>query len=272
MKDIYILDWLISKPIRLKVSKDINVKYWDKIIYQDISKFSNSELIWSYIWYKCDSYKDWKFIWILKEDDLVDFNNRQQKAIGVFKEKFKNEFKSYFEASVPITARYNYTWDILYFYFYAEERFDFKEFLPHFRKKVDSKFFLFQVWARDRIRMDPFANNLVWSCWKILCCKSDQTPLPTVENDNIDIQDLHYRWVEKLKWRCWKLKCCLNYEKDLYNDELKKFPSKWTEFSYNWCKHECCWVNIMTWMVVAKDLENDHIKKVTLDEYNESVK
>jgi len=47
-----------------------------------------------------------------------------------------------------------------------------------------------------------------------------------VEIENIIIQNLEGRDIEKLKGRCGKLKCCLVHELELYTEESKKFPHK----------------------------------------------
>lgn len=263
MKTIFILDWLINKPIKINVNDSIEFKYWDKIIYIDLEKDDNKKQIGNYIWYKCETNKEWKYINKLKGTSQDIFKKQQEIARKLFKD-FKKEFKTRFPSSVPITSRMNFWWDTAYFYFYAEERFEFWTFLTDFRKQINMKFFLFQVWARDRIRMSPETDDIYWPCWHFLCCKSDQTPLPTVENVNIELQDLYYKGIEKLKWRCGKLKCCLNYEKNIYEQESKKFPKKWEMFKYNWCNHECCSFNIMSWDIIAKNIDENEIARLNI--------
>jgi cell fate regulator YaaT (PSP1 superfamily) len=58
-----------------------------------------------------------------------------------------------------------------------------------------------------------------------LCCKSTRA-LPSVEIENIVLQNLEGRDIEKLKGRCGKLKCSIMYELELYTEESKKFPHK----------------------------------------------
>jgi len=138
---------------------------------------------------------------------------------------FKKLFKKYFNDSIPVTARYHVFSDQIYFYFYSEERYVFSEFVKELRELLGKNIFLFQVGARDMVRMSPGANCIV-GCNNIsLCCKSSR-PLPSVEIENIIIQNLEGRDIEKLKGRCGKLKCCLIYELELYLDESKKFPPK----------------------------------------------
>jgi cell fate regulator YaaT (PSP1 superfamily) len=60
-----------------------------------------------------------------------------------------------------------------------------------------------------------------------LHCKT-YLPLPNVEIENVAMQNLEWRDIEKLKWRCWKLKCSLIYEAKLYEEEISKFPPRWS--------------------------------------------
>jgi cell fate regulator YaaT (PSP1 superfamily) len=79
--------------------------------------------------------------------------------------------------------------------------------------------------------------------------------LPSVEIENIVLQNLEWRDIEKLKWRCGKLKCCLIYELDLYTEESKKYPSKWTQVCGKNSGDFCGYVSsysIMTWDVTVK--------------------
>ena len=85
--------------------------------------------------------------------------------------------------------------------------------------------FLFQVGARDMMRMSPGADGMMCSSGQCLCCKTC-TMLPNIEIESVVMQNLEWRDIERLKWKCWKLKCCLLYELDLYVNESKKFPRK----------------------------------------------
>lgn len=270
MKYIYVLDRLINKPIRLTVQneKDSNLSftYWEKILYKNSE--NEDYFVWTYLWYPCDSLKNWIYIWRLNDKQNQQFQQQQQKAKDVF-ELFKREFKSTFPDSIPVTARIDFSGNVAYFYFYAENRFDFVWFLKEFRKKLGYNFFLFQIWARDRIRMSPGADDIYWTCWYKICCKSGKCPLPTVDADNITTQNLENRWIEKMKWRCWKLKCCLNYEKKIYSSEWSEYPKKWDEFKINGKSMRCCWFNIMNWEIIVKN-SDDEISKIDIKEYKKN--
>ena len=125
------------------------------------------------------------------------------------------------------------------------------------------------------IKMSPGADNL--PCWADgilpMHCKTSLA-LPSVEMENLVIQNLEWRDIEKLKWRCGKLKCSLIYELETYIEESKKFPPKWSYVENTWS--EVCWTafsfNIMNGDVTVKTKDGGMIvripyttiKKVTL--------
>ncbi|MBU0626367.1 hypothetical protein KKG31_06920 [Patescibacteria group bacterium] len=127
-----------------------------------------------------------------------DFFEEQQKiALEIFP-IFKKLFKKYFSDSIPVTARYHIFADQIYFYFYSEERYVFSEFVKELRSLLGKNIFLFQVGARDMVKMMP-GTDCIAGCNGInLCCKSTR-PLPSIEIENIIIQNLEGRDIERLK-------------------------------------------------------------------------
>lgn len=99
----------------------------------------------------------------LIEKELQDFEEQQHIALKIFP-SFKKEFKAAFPGSVPITARFQIFSNQLYFFFYSEERYIFTEFVRKFREKLGMNMFLFQVGARDMMRMSPGSDNMCGSC------------------------------------------------------------------------------------------------------------
>ena len=87
------------------------------------------------------------------------------------------------------------------------------------------------------IKMSPGAD--FFPCWADgiipMHCKTS-LPLPSVEMENLILQHLEWRDIEKLKWRCGKLKCSSIYELDTYIQESKKFPSKWSYVENKWAE------------------------------------
>jgi len=247
----YVLDWYINKNVVVEI-KDKEIfswlKQWDKIVYETTDQtWNNSLTIWIFLWHTSSTDRKWKFHRILQWEEKKFFEEQQAFSLQIFP-LFKKMFKKYFPTSTPVTARYHVFADQIYFYFYAEERYVFSDFVKELRNTLDKNIFLFQVGARDMVKMSPATDCIVGCNGIQLCCKSTR-PLPSIEIENIVLQNLEWRDIEKLKWRCGKLKCCLMYELEQYAEESKKFPSKWSEVCM---KNNCdmCWFvtsyNIMT--------------------------
>jgi len=274
MKKIYVLDRYTNKPVLVTGVEDSvlnSLSYWSKVVYTTPDQnWTNKETVGVYIGHEVPTDRQGVFSKLLDDKEKVFFDEQQKLALDIFP-LFKKLFKKYFPDSVPVTARYQIFADQLYFYFYSEERYVFTDFVKEFRQELGKNIFLFQIWARDMVKMSPGADCIVGCNGISLCCKSTR-PLPSVEIENIVVQNLEWRDIEKLKWRCGKLKCCLIYELDTYIQETKKFPSKWSYVENTWC--EVCGIvssfNIMNWDVTVKTKDGvivripyTTIKKVT---------
>jgi len=183
-----------------------------------------------------------KFERVLQGEEKTDFEEQQQISLKIFP-TFKKEFQAEYPNSVPITARFQIFSDQLYFFFYSEERYVFTEFVKRFKEKLGMNLFLFQVGARDMMRMSPGADHMVCNGDVKLCCKSHMM-LPNVEIEAVVMQNLEGRDIERLKGKCWKLKCCLLYELEVYIQESKKYPQKWSQIDLSkmpeYCKDLNC--------------------------------
>jgi predicted metal-binding protein len=73
--------------------------------------------------------------------------------------------------------------------------------VKRFREKLGMNMFLFQVGARDMMRMSPGADSMCGPCGNKLCCKSNMI-LPNIEIEAIILQNLEGRDIEKLKGKC----------------------------------------------------------------------
>lgn len=251
MNFAYVLDWYTNKNVVLEIQdKDIflSLKAWDKIVYETTDQTgSNALTIWMFLWHSIDTDRKWTFHRVLVGEEKDFFEKQQSFSLQIFP-LFKKMFKKYFPTSTPVTARYHVFADQIYFYFYAEERYVFSELVKELKKTLNKNIFLFQIGARDMIKMSPATDCIVGCNWIQLCCKSTRQ-LPSIEIENIVLQNLEGRDIEKLKWRCGKLKCCLMYELEQYAEESKKFPSKWSEVCMKSNCEMCGFVtsyNIMT--------------------------
>jgi hypothetical protein len=204
-KKAYVLDRYTNKNVLVVwVDEDSlsQLTHWDKIVYSAPDQSGNNkQTVWLFLGHEVPTERTWNFVKILAWEDKEFFDEQQKLALDIFP-LFKKLFKKYFPDSIPVTARYQVFGDQLYFYFYSEERYVFTDFVKEFRQELGKNIFLFQIGARDMVRMSPWTDCIVW-CNKIsLCCKSTR-PLPSVEIENIILQNLEWRDIEKLKWRCW---------------------------------------------------------------------
>lgn len=263
-KKIYILDRYTNKNLWMQVPSDDNFELGEKLIFEQIwwdGKKSMS--IGTYIWEKYnDIERDCTYIGRLTADELQEFEEMQKKAKAHFP-MFKKMFKSAFPTAIPVTARYHMFVNQRYFYFYSEQRFNFVEFIKEFRQALGGQFFLFQVGARDMVKMSPGTDHIIWCNGHNLCCKSNR-PLPSIDVEDLLVQHLDGRDIERLKGRCGKLKCSLIYEVETYISESKKFPEKWSTIDIKDCE-KCGMVtnyNIMTGKI---DVQLDDGIRVQID-------
>jgi len=255
-KNAYVLDRYTNKNVLVTGVSDeqfAKLKAGDKIVYSSVDQTGVSkQTVWSYLGHEIVTDRQGKFQKVFDDEEKEFFNEQQKLALDIFP-LFKKLFKKNFPDSIPVTARYQIFGDQLYFYFYSEERYVFTDFVKEFRQELGKNIFLFQIGARDMVKMSPGTDCLIWCNGINLCCKSSRA-LPSVEIENIVMQNLEGRDIEKLKWRCGKLKCSLIYELETYIEESKKFPPKWAYVENKWC--EVCWTvfsfNIMNGDVSVK--------------------
>ena len=230
LSSFFVLDWYTNKYVTVTAEDTSFLKILvpgDKIVYNLLDQYWASSLsVGTYMPYDVKTDRKWSFARMLLGDEKKFFEEQQQFALKIFP-VFKKKFKASFPSSTPVTARFQVFNDQIYFYFYSEERYVFSDFVKDLRQRLDKNIFLFQIGARDMIKLSPATDCIVWCNWNSLCCKSSR-PLPSVEIESIILQNLEWRDIEKLKWRCGKLKCCLIHELDLYTEESKKYPHKWT--------------------------------------------
>lgn len=266
MIKLYCQDWYNNKYITVSTNREISdFKIWDKLVYSLPNSDKQSLAI--YLWFE-DKWnildRWWELLDKLSSDDLKYFDKMHLKAQEKFK-LFKTRFKKKFPDTIPVVARYHIFAEQYYFFFYAEQRFNFADFVREFRSELWANFFLFQVWARDMVKMSPATDCIIWCWWGKLCCKSNRV-LPSIDIEILIAQHLEWRDIERLKWRCWKLKCCLMYEAELYLTENKKYPKFGNNYSSELC--EKCHVssfNIINGKIQLKD-DNWWYFSIDLDE------
>ncbi len=245
-----VLDYFFNKNLKIlnipeEIAKDL--KHGERISYLVEEKGTEKESIGTVLGYPLDlEERTAQFVRKLTLEENEDFVKQQDFALKVFP-LFKKKFKTLFPTSKPITARYNPLMDQIYFYFYSEERYVFGDFVREFRQELGKNMFLFQVGARDMMRLDPNAKHYAIGadCGMEIACQG-YGPLPSVEVEAIAMQGLEGRDIERLKGRCGKLKCSLLYELEIYLKEGKEFPQRGS-------KVQCPWTN-QNWVVSSYNI------------------
>ena len=102
------------------------------------------------------------------------------------------------------------------FYYIAEGRVDFRQ-LIKVRVRIEMK----QIGARQE------AGRIggTGPCGRELCCSTWMTQFTSVGTNAARLQNISLN-PQKLAGQCAKLKCCLNYEVPVYEEAVKKLPSR----------------------------------------------
>lgn len=106
------------------------------------------------------------------------------------------------------------------FYYTADGRVDFRELVRSYAKEFKTKVEMWQIGARQ----ESARIGGIGSCGRELCCSTWLSDFKTVNTNAARYQNIAINQ-SKLTGQCGRLKCCLNYELDLYVDELEKYPS-----------------------------------------------
>ncbi|MBK8954804.1 MAG: hypothetical protein IPM34_04505 [Saprospiraceae bacterium] len=106
------------------------------------------------------------------------------------------------------------------FYYTADGRVDFRELVKLYARDFKTKIEMWQIGARQ----ESARIGGIGSCGRELCCSTWLSDFKSVNTNAARYQNLAINQ-SKLTGQCGRLKCCLNYELDLYVDELDKYPS-----------------------------------------------
>ncbi len=105
------------------------------------------------------------------------------------------------------------------FYYTAEDRVDFRELIKKMADEFKVRIEMKQIGARQE------ASRLggIGSCGRELCCSTWLSDFRSVSTSSARYQQLSLN-PQKLTGQCGKLKCCLNYELDMYMENIKDLP------------------------------------------------
>lgn len=270
MSTIYLLDRLILKPVKVTCKQDVSLAPKSRVIYLDEE---NKEAAWTVLGYETPCNKSWTFARQLTWQELETFLGYQEKAEKMY-ELFASKFTAEFPEAVPLTARMNSSGNQVYFYFFAETRFQFGEFVKSFRQQIWYHFFLYQVGARDRVRLHPRLEERYDPSWMPLMYHIFKHPLPNVESDMLASQWLDGRSSDKIKDRSGKLDHTLLFEADRYTEESKRYPIRGSIVRRQGQERKCMWFNLLTQEIKLRGKSDEEggserrgeRKKVLLDE------
>ena len=226
--DICILDYYTSKYINLsQVSEKThqNLTHGDLVVFECQENGKRKLTIGEYLWFDVPTDRTGKFKRVLDGKELKLFEEKQEWAQEIYP-SFKKQFRKKFAWSRPVTARYQIFTRQMYCYFYAEQRYNFGDFVRNFQKEIGSALFFFQVGARDMVRLTPWVENRLDHNGLPLHYAT-KWPLPSIDIEDVLMQNLEGRDMERLKDFSGKLKCSLSYELDTYKAECKHYPAKW---------------------------------------------
>ena len=107
----------------------------------------------------------------------------------------------------------------LLFYFFSEERVDFRELVKELAKEFRVRIEMRQVGVRDEARIIGGMGN----CGNVVCCKRFLNSFSIVSVKMMKEQNLLLN-PSKISGVCGRLMCCLGYEYGMYVDLKKDFP------------------------------------------------
>ena len=107
------------------------------------------------------------------------------------------------------------------FYYIAEGRVDFRQLIKVYAETFRVRIEMKQIGARQE------AGRIggTGPCGRELCCSTWMTQFTSVGTNAARLQNISLN-PQKLAGQCAKLKCCLNYEVPVYEEAVKKLPSR----------------------------------------------
>ena len=118
-----------------------------------------------------------------------------------------------------VDVEYTFDGQKLIFYFTAEGRVDFRDFVKDLATVFKTRIELRQIGVRDEARQ----LGGLGVCGRPFCCKTflddfQQVSIKMAKEQNLSLNSV------KISGTCGRLMCCLRYENDVYVQEAKKTP------------------------------------------------
>jgi cell fate regulator YaaT (PSP1 superfamily) len=147
-------------------------------------------------------------------------------AYAILKEKGTHAFgvcrKKIEEMNLPmklLRAEYSFGGSKLLFYFFSENRVDFRDLVKDLAKEFKIRIEMRQVGVRDEAKIIGGLGN----CGNVVCCKRFLNNFSIVSIKMMKEQSLALN-PAKISGVCGRLMCCLSYEHDMYLELKKNFP------------------------------------------------
>lgn len=192
-------------------------------------------------------------------DDITKIKNLQYKEKEYFNtfidlaEKQNISFK-------PIKSKLSYDEKKVYFYYYSENRVDFRELLKALISELNKKIELRQVDSRENVTI----SGGLGVCGNVCCCNSflsnkPKTTLNMAKNQDVPINQ------DKVTGLCMKPKCCLSYENEIYTIQKKGMPDKGKSIKLQGKNYKVVDLNILKEEIKLREITDE------VDEYNNQI-
>jgi cell fate regulator YaaT (PSP1 superfamily) len=161
-----------------------------------------------------------------------------------------------------IDVEYQFDGNKLTFYFIAESRIDFRDFLKDLARIFRTRIELRQISEQQEIER----LGGIGPCGREFCCKSLHLNFGRVTTQVIKDQNITAA-TSKITGPCGRLLCCMAYEEEFYKEKAKEFPNLDDEVIYHDKRMKVTKNNYLVSTVELKD-ENEVRATISLAEYN----
>jgi len=159
-----------------------------------------------------------KILRIATEEDLqkqAKLREQEAQAKLTWEEKLKNHGLE----MTLVDVEYTFDAQKLIFYFTAEGRVDFRDFVKDLATVFKTRIELRQIGVRDEAKQ----LGGLGVCGRPFCCRTflddfQQVSIKMAKEQNLSLNSV------KISGTCGRLMCCLRYENDVYEEEAKKTP------------------------------------------------
>jgi len=228
---------------------------------EDIAKIINCSIMEEELQIRRKKGELKKIYRVVSENDLKSLENVKEKEKDAA-EKF-NELlaKQPFEMKL-IDSIYQFDGNKLTFFFAAEGRVDFRDFVRELATEFKTRIELHQTSGRE----DARRYGGLGVCGKTYCCvrwlkKFNQVSIQMAKDQQL-LSNL-----TKISGPCGRLLCCLQYEEDFYLEKAKSFPPINTNIVYNKMKMQVVKNDFLGDRVHLYSHEDKVSKIISLEEY-----